>query len=57
MKKRPTDKEKIFANDVTCKGLVSKFYNSFRFTEKLTKIIHFPYILGSIALLPTVNIA
>ena len=25
MKKQPTDREKIFANDVTYKGLVSKF--------------------------------
>ena len=26
MKRQPTDKEKIFANDVTNKGLISKTY-------------------------------
>ena len=29
MKRPPTDSEKIFANDVTNKGLVFKIYNQF----------------------------
>ena len=29
MKRQPTDWEKIFANDVTYKGLVSKIYKQF----------------------------
>ena len=29
MKRQPTDGEKIFANDVAYKGLVSKIYNQF----------------------------
>ena len=30
MKRQPTDWEKIFANDVTNKGLISKIHEQFR---------------------------